>query len=132
MSDRCPRCDAELLAFRIPDTLHDHAPEGDHQAAICSRCLAMFEADDAPSEPAFDRISEEFPSGDAGVAMALGVGYLNSLALHRSDIDALFEYVEREGSDPLMLLDRLSTQGSLQPAVDLQRRRHQVEQLREE
>ncbi|MFD1513267.1 DUF6276 family protein [Halomarina rubra] len=131
MSDRCPHCDAPTLAFAVPDELADHAPDDSGVAAICSRCLTLHDASDAPSETDFGRISEEFPEGEAGAAMALAVGYLDSLALHRRDIDAALAVVEREGADPLMLLDRLSAQGSLQPAVDLQRRRHQVEQLRE-
>jgi hypothetical protein len=131
MSDRCPHCDAPLLAFSVPDELTDHAPDDSGVAAICSRCLTLHDAEHAPADPDFGRVSEEFPAGEAGAAMALAVGYLDSLALHRRDIDAALDLVEREGVDPLMLLDRLSAQGSLQPAVDLQRRRHQVEQLRE-
>jgi hypothetical protein len=119
------------VAFEVPESLREHAPDGSTVAAVCSRCLRRLEAEEAPADPDFGRIGEEFPTGEAGVAMALAVGYLDSLALHRRDIDALFDVVEREGTDPLLVLDRLSTQGSLQPAADIPRRRHQIEQLRE-
>jgi hypothetical protein len=119
------------VAFEVPESLREHAPDGSSAAAVCSRCLRRLEAEEASADPDFGRISEEFPTGEAGVAMALAVGYLDSLALHRRDIDALFDVVEREGTDPLLVLDRLSTQGSLQPAADIPRRRHQIEQLRE-
>jgi hypothetical protein len=38
---------------------------------------------------------------------------------------------ERGGVDPLLVLDRLHAQGGVQPDFDLDRRRHQLEQLLE-
>jgi hypothetical protein len=61
--------------------------------------------------------------------MALVVGLLANLALYRSEISDLLERVERAGTDPLLVLDRLARDPDLEPAVDLTGRRRQLEQL---
>ncbi|WP_254543065.1 DUF6276 family protein [Halomarina pelagica] len=127
----CPDCDAPLVAFTVPDDLAADVPYDAEAIALCTRCLALFESRPPAGAPDFSRVSEEFPEGEAGVAMAVGVGLLDSLALHRARIEALFSRVEEAGYDPLLIVDRLARQGSTQPRMDLDRRRRQLEQLLE-
>jgi hypothetical protein len=126
----CPNCDAPMVAFEVPEDYRDHAPGASAQAALCPECLTLEPAEDAPADPGFDRISDAFPTGEAGVPLALAIGLLDSLALNRGAIEALLEAVERAGTDPLLVLDRLHVQGGVDPVFDLDRRRHQVQQLR--
>jgi len=49
--------------------------------------------------------------------------------MHREEITALLERVEREGVDPLLVLDRLDASYGEAAHVDLGRRRRQLEQL---
>ena len=140
----CPECGSEQVAFRVPADLREYLPEETETAAICTVCLALdlgesalgdSVTDDSATEssvaesPDFGRISDAFPGGDVGVAMALAVGLLDSLALYRSEISALLDRVERAGTDPLLVLDRLETDPKLDPHFDVDRRRTQAEQL---
>ena len=126
----CPSCDVKAVAFDVPAALREHAPESASAAALCPRCLTLRAVDAADSTPAFDRVSTAFPTEpDAAVPLALAIGLLDSLALNRESIQTLLETVERAGTDPLLVLDRLDVQGSTQPAFDLDRRRHQLRQL---
>ena len=132
----CPECGSEQVAFRVPADLREYLPEEREAVTICTHCLALDPSaevsDDSGAEvddPDFDRISDAFPSGDAGVAMALAVGLLDSLALYRSEISELLERVERGGADPLLVLDRLDADSGVEPHFDLDRRRTQAEQL---
>jgi len=128
----CPDCGGDQIAFRVPADLRDHLPDAAAAVAICTRCLAIepIEESDAPEQiPDFSAISDAFPGGDAGVAMALAVGLLDSLALYRAELSALLERVERGGSDPLLVLDRLAADSGMKPHFDVERRRTQVEQL---
>jgi len=134
----CPECGSEQVAFRVPADLREYLPEEPAFAAICTRCLALEPtgADDpngdgteVADDPDFSAISDAFPRGDAGVAMALAVGLLDSLALYRSELESLLERVERGGTDPLLVLDRLDSDPEVEPAFDVDRRRTQVEQL---
>ncbi|MFC7155844.1 DUF6276 family protein [Halomarina halobia] len=127
----CPDCDAPLVAFAVPEDLAAHVPYDAEAVALCTRCLGLFEVRPPVDVPDFSRVSEEFPEGEAGVAMAVGVSLLDSLALHRARIEALFSRVEEAGYDPLLIVDRLARQGSIQPRMDLDRRRTQLEQLLE-
>ena len=61
--------------------------------------------------------------------LAVAVGLLDSLALHRPALEELLGAAERAGVDPLLVLDRLHAQGGVQPGFDLDRRRHQLQQL---
>ena len=118
-----------MVAFDVPERYREHAPESSPHAALCPECLTLSPAEAAPADPRFDRISDAFPTDDAAVPLALAVGSLDSLALNRSDIEALLEAVAESGTDPLLVLDRLQVQGGVDPVFDLDRRRHQVEQL---
>ncbi|QLD85361.1 hypothetical protein HWV23_06340 [Natronomonas halophila] len=125
----CPTCGAPMVSFVVPERFREHAPDESDHAALCPECLTLSAADSAPESPRFDRISSAFPDDEAAVSLALAIGLLDSLALHRRDIEALLETVEKAGTDPLLILDRLHAQGGVDPEFDIERRRHQIEQL---
>ena len=122
----CDRCGGPTTMYEVPLNLRDYLD--DRYVATCTRCLASQPAE-VGGDPDFSRVSDEFPEGNAGVAMALALGLLDSLAINRGDIEGLLEAVESEGVDPLLVLDRLSSQGNVRLHFDASRRRHQLEQL---
>ncbi len=128
----CPRCGAETVAFPA-DEYAFALPEGESRAALCSQCLSLGPVADPDgtdnTAPAFERVSERFPSGQAAVPFALLVGRLEHLAVYRAEITALLETVERAGVDPLAALEGLERDPTVAPAVDLAARRRQLEQL---
>ncbi|WP_330631461.1 DUF6276 family protein [Halocatena halophila] len=131
---RCSNCDSTVVSFLLDQTLRTHAPTDADAIGLCPRCLTLQELDDPTSvsdTPSFNRISESFPDGKTAPPTALLLGLLDSLALNRSSIETLIERIEAEGTDPLLLLDRLANQGSVAPRWDVDRRRHQLEQLLE-
>lgn len=124
----CPACNGTVETFDVPEDLREHLPEPVPYAGLCTRCLRLHPTETG-GEPTFADL-ESFPdSPEASVPMAIGIGRLDSLALNRSSIEALFERVEAAGADPLLILDRLAVSGSVQPAIDIGKRRHQLEQL---
>ena len=126
----CPDCGASMVAFDVPVEYREHVPESSGRAALCPSCLALASAESAPAEPQFDRISDAFPTNEAAaVPLAVAIGLLDSLALHRPALEELLVAAERAGVDPLLVLDRLYAQGGVQPGFDLDRRRHQLQQL---
>ena len=118
-----------MVAFDVPPEYREHTPDSAARAALCPACLTLSSAETAADEPRFDRISDAFPTGEAAVPLAIAVGRLDSLALHRASLEELLVAVERAGVDPLLVLDRLHAQGGVQPGFDLDRRRHQLQQL---
>ncbi|WP_418280550.1 DUF6276 family protein [Halorubrum sp. DTA98] len=118
----CPRCGASVVAFAVPDRLIDHAPAS--EAAICTRCLSTFAGSEAGASPTaspdFSAVDDAFPDGDAGVALALACGLLESFALNRPSIEALLAHAEREGADVFLFFERLDADDA---AFDLDRRR---------
>jgi hypothetical protein len=126
----CPKCGTAMVAFDVPAEYRTHLPTSAAHAALCPACLAFEPADAAPPDPRYDRLSDAFPThAEGAVPLAIAVGLLDSLALHRDDIEALLGAAERAGVDPLLVLDRLAAQGAVQPRFDLDRRRHQLQQL---
>lgn len=125
----CPDCGAPTVAFSVPTDLREHAPDDAAAAAICTDCLAVSPTTPPDDDPAFDEVSGAFPTGPAAVPTALLVGLLPSLALNREAITVLVDRVERAGADPFLVVDRLAADPELSPAADLDRRRHQLEQL---
>jgi len=139
----CPHCDTAVVAFHVPDALRAHAPEEATEATICPHCLAVEAvdgvadadggeaiADDAA--PEFERVHESFPGGDGGVAFALLIGTLPSIALNKASARALREHAEREGVDTALAFDRLIEavrEAELVPDFDLERRVRQLESL---
>jgi len=127
----CPDCDRERVAFAVPAKHAAHLPWSEPAAGICPRCLALGPVATEPAgEPAFDRLGASFPTEpDAGVPMAILLGLLPRLALYRAEITALLEAVERAGTDPLLVLDRLADEPDVETDLELQRRRAQLTQL---
>lgn len=125
----CPNCDAATVAFDVPPEYREYVPAEASVVALCTRCLSLHPAEAAADEPDFSRVSEEFPEDEAAVPFALMVGLLENLALYRSEIGELLGAVERAGTDPLLAIDRLAREPSLDPAADLSGRRRQLEQL---
>ncbi|WP_135827488.1 DUF6276 family protein [Halorussus halobius] len=127
----CPECGSERVPFRVPPDRRELLPEASEAVALCTRCLSVAPTDaaSATDAPDFSAVGDAFPDGDAGVSMALAVGLLDSLALYRAELSALLERVERRGVDPLLVLDRLAADPSVDPRFDLDGRRTQVEQL---
>jgi hypothetical protein len=130
-------CSTDRLVFAVPETYHDLLPETPPTVSVCSHCLAI-EPSDRPPEAAaatpadLAEISPAFPpADDAAVPMVLAVGLLTSMALYREEIETLLAEVEAAGVDPLLVLDRLQTDPHLDPAIDVARRRRQLEQLLE-
>ncbi|WP_436928685.1 DUF6276 family protein [Halosimplex halobium] len=127
----CPDCGAPTLAFPVPDEYREALP-GEHAAAeVCTRCLTLRPVADSPDEiPDFTAISDAVPSNDAAaVPFVLMVGLIPSLATNRSEIADLLASVERAGTDPLLALDRLADDPTVDAAADLRGRRRQLEQL---
>ena len=123
----CPHCDAAVVAFVVPPDIREHAPAA--EAAICTRCLRTMSAAEA-DVPAVDVAATEsvdfgavdpaFPSGEAGVALALVCGRLESLAPNRDAVETLIEHAERAGADVFAFLGRFDAADA---AFDLDRRR---------
>ena len=120
----CPHCDADVVAFAVPPALREHAPAD--SAAICTRCLRVVAADEAEivdgvsEDPDLAVVDPAFPSGEAGVALALCCGKLESFALNRASIEALIDHAERAGADAFAFFDRLEAP---EAAFDVDRRR---------
>lgn len=124
----CPACGTEAVAFRVPPVAREAAP--DDVVAICPSCLALFGADAPDDPPAFSRIVESFPVGEAGAIMAVAVGLLaESVALHREAIVALIDAVADRGEDPWLVVERLAASPTVAPDADLDRARRQLAQL---
>ncbi|WP_123619824.1 DUF6276 family protein [Halorubrum sp. CSM-61] len=126
----CPHCNAAVVAFAVPPALREHAP--DSLTAICTRCLRTVPAAEAgadaetgeqfddDADPDLSAVDPAFPGGEAGVALALACGQLESLALNRASIEALVEHAERSGADAFAFFERLDAADA---AFDLERRR---------
>lgn len=134
----CCGTDADPIPFRVPESSRDHLPDWppdtEPTATFCPVCLTL----EGPAtgnniepaeDPDFSHVSDAFPTGEAAVPFALALGLCSSLATNREAIAALLREVERAGTDPLLAMDRLLEDPSVEPAIDLARRRHQVEQL---
>jgi hypothetical protein len=98
---------------------------------ICTDCLTLRPVESPPATAGDLRaVSDVFPADDsAAIPLALLVGLLDSLATYRTEISELLERVERAGVDPLLAIDRLAGDPSVEPAHDLAGRRRQLEQL---
>lgn len=126
----CLNCGTPLYAFSVPDDLREHLPERSAAVGVCPTCLHLEPADEGTDDPDFDAISGALPDRrEPAAAVLLAVGLLSSLALNRERIAALIERAERAGVDPLLVIDRLAADPSLDPEVDLERRRTQLLQL---
>lgn len=122
----CPDCDSPTVQFRVPSDLTAHAPEDGDAAAVCSACLRVHPAGDAPTGASFDALLSQFPGGEGGAALALALGLLDSLALNRAAVVECCEHAERSGVDLYLVLDRLANAGSVDPHYDASRRHAQI------
>ncbi|WP_058992866.1 DUF6276 family protein [Haloarcula sp. CBA1127] len=127
----CPDCGGDLVSFPVPSDLQQLLPGDAPGASVCRSCLALHPETEPPAAvPDFTDLDDAIPDDDgAAVPLLLLVGLLDSLAMHREEITALLERVEREGVDPLLALDRLDASYGEAAHVDLGRRRRQLEQL---
>jgi hypothetical protein len=131
--DRCPACDRELVRVSVPDEVRGHAPEPATVVGSCPRCLRTVALGDAAADepPTGPEPPDAIPPGDGGAALLLAIGYLDSVALNRPDIQALVEHAEAAGTDAFLTLDRLAADESVDAHADLGRRRRQLESMLE-
>lgn len=134
----CSACGSDAtIALSLSAEYRDHAPSNAAAIRVCTRCLtvdpigsdadSVVEPDDGPD---LDRISDALPTRpERAIPLLLAIDLSSSLATNRAAIESLLEDVERAGTDPLLAIDRLVADPTLEPAVDLERRRHQLEQL---
>ena len=126
----CQDCGATTVPFAVPAEFVDCVPGSESTVALCPRCLALQPASEPAEDPAFERVSDEFPTNpDAAVPLALLLGLIENLALYRAEITELLEAVERAGTDPLLALDRLAADPTIETELELSGRRRQLEQL---
>jgi len=127
----CQSCGGETLAVPVPTELREYLPGDAPAVAVCRDCLAIEPTDEEPDElPDLPALDDAVPGNpDAAVPLLLLVGLLDSLAIHRAEITALLERVERAGTDPLLAVDRLAASYGDDAHVDLGARRQQLEQL---
>ncbi|MCD2202923.1 DUF6276 family protein [Halobacterium sp. KA-6] len=127
----CPNCGGDEVSFPVPDAVSDYLPDERPAATLCTNCLHVSPADEAPDEyPDFTRVSDAFPAdGETGAVFACLLALLDRLVVHRSDAEQVATEAERRGVDVLLVLDRLAADDGLDPHLDLARRRRQLEQL---
>ncbi|MDG5760686.1 DUF6276 family protein [Natronococcus sp. A-GB1] len=134
----CSACGSDAtIVLSLSAEYRDHAPANAAVVSVCTRCLTVdpveSEADstaESDDKPDFARISDALPPRpEQAIPLVLAIDLSSSLATNRAAIESLFEDVERAGTDPLLAIDRLVADPTLEPAVDLERRRHQLEQL---
>lgn len=127
----CPRCGAPTVAFPIPAAIRDAMPDDRAGAAICTRCLAVTPVDDPPAHgAAVGTVSDAFPrDAEAAATMAALLALLDRLALYRTEIEVVARHAESLGVDVMLVLDRLARDEALDPHLDLDRRRPQLEQF---
>lgn len=129
MSSQCPRCEKSRFTVDVAAelTAYTDAPALD----CCPRCLSSEPGDPAAvdPEPPFESVVRRFPTGPEGVAFFLLLDTLDSLALNRSEIEELVGFLESNGVDLFLTLDRLLADPDIEPFYDLARRRDQLEGL---
>lgn len=131
----CSRCESPVVRFAVPESYREYAPSEASTTTICTRCLRVrppSESDETTRSERTDvtAVSEAFPirpKPAAGIALALGL--CASLAQNRNRLEALLADLEQAGTDPLLTLERLCRDPTLEPEIDLERRVHQLEQL---
>ncbi|AFZ73156.1 DUF6276 family protein [Natronobacterium gregoryi] len=133
----CSECGSPTIEFAVPNRHREYLASNTAVASCCTRCLTVepvtdadadADADAADSE--FDLLSDAVPgAAEKAVPLLLALDLAESLVTNRAAIESLLCDVERAGADPLLAIDRLERDPDLEPAVDLERRSHQIEQL---
>lgn len=115
----------------VPPDLQEYLPDARPGLALCEHCLTVMPVDGPPADlPSFTSVSEALPRDpERAVPVVLMLALLDSLALYRTELDALATVAERRGIDPLLVLDRLANDASLEPTFDIARRRDQLAQV---
>lgn len=131
----CERCGGETVVRPVPPGCHGVLDGDPAMIELCQRCLGVTPAPGRPATRDWDphAVDEALPADpDAAVAVALLVTLLSSLALNRTEIEQVVDYLEAEaGVDPLLAIQRLADNDALAPAADLDRREHQLAQFLE-
>lgn len=127
----CSDCGAPALPFPLSDDDRRRLPDDWRGATVCTRCLRVERTADPPADdPDFTAVSDALPANPAHARTVVCLlALLDSIALHRDRIDALTDRAEAEGTDVLLVLDRLAADGGVAPHFDLEKRTHQLEQL---
>ncbi|MFP8951715.1 DUF6276 family protein [Natrialbaceae archaeon A-arb3/5] len=133
----CSLCESPVVVFSIPSDYRGFVPEKTSLVGVCTHCLTLEPAgtneaasEGDRSEPDFSRISDAFPTApEQAIPLALAIDRCSSLATNRAAIESLLHAVERAGADPLLAIDRLCADPTVEPIIDLERRAHQLEQL---
>ena len=127
----CPVCDSTPIVFVVPAAYAEYVSTDASAASFCPRCLTLETAGSNPdTEPDFSRVCDAFPTRpDRAVPLAIALGLCSSLVTNRDAIESLLTDVEAAGTDPLLAIDRLRRDPGVEPAIDLERRAHQLEQL---
>ena len=127
----CPNCGGDEVVFPVPDAVVRQVLADRFGATICAHCLRVSPADEAPEDyPDFSTVSEAFPDdGETSAVLAVLLALLDRLVLHREDADRVATEAERRGVDVLLFLDRVAADQSVDPELDVERRRDQLEQL---
>ncbi len=129
MSSQCPRCENSRFTVDMPADLTAYTDAS--ALDCCPRCLSSESGDPTAvdPEPPFGTVVRRFPTGTEGVALFLLLDRLDSLALNRSEIEELVGFLESNGVDLFLTLDRLLADPDIEPYYDLARRRDQLEAL---
>lgn len=124
---------SEPIVFAVPAAYREHVPSEAAVVAFDPVTLTLEPAAadaDPADQPAFDRVADAFPTDpDRAIPLAIAIGCCDSVATNRGAIESLLRTVERAGCDPLLVIDRLVADSGVEPAIDLERRAHQLEQL---
>ena len=131
-AEDCVVCGGETVIGPVPDDCRDLVAGDTGTVLVCRRCLAIEPTDESITEmtPVVTDISSALPSdAEAAVAVVILVELLESLALNRREIETVVDYLERNGVDPLLALDRLANERRTTDRVDLDRRQHQLAQV---
>jgi len=124
-------CGGERLSFPLPEDCREYFPGSPAGATLCRSCLRVEPTEEAPdATPDFQTVSDAFPRDDGdGARVAVLLWMLDSIAHYRGEASELAENMERSGTDPLLVLDRLAREDDIDPHFDLPRRTKQLEQL---
>ncbi|MFB6198421.1 MAG: DUF6276 family protein [Halobacteriaceae archaeon] len=127
----CPNCGDEVIQFSIPSEVRPHLPDQRSGGAICTTCLRVIPIDDPPTTPPNpSTVSDAFPAdSNAAKIIFCILALLDSPARYRSEIESLISLAERKGVDPLLILDRIARDESLEPWFDVASRTRTIDQL---